>query len=78
MKDSRISVRLGPELRLRLRDAARRTGARESDLVRQAVASHLAHAETPFDCWDKTGLIGCVRGAVDLSTNKRHFDGFGK
>ena len=81
MKDSRITVRLPFELRRRLKDAARRSGARESDLVRGAVERQLAaedDALTAYELAKKAGLIGAVRGASrDLSTNPRHFDGFG-
>jgi predicted DNA-binding protein len=81
MKDYRVTVRFPAELRQRLKAAARRSGARESDLVRVAVERQLAaedDALTAYDHAKKAGLIGAVRGASrDLSTNPRHFDGFG-
>ena len=81
MKASRITVRFPAELRRRLKDAARRSGTRESDLVRGAVEVRLAaedDALTAYERAKKAGLIGMVRGASrDLSTNPRHFDGFG-
>jgi hypothetical protein len=81
MKDSRITVRFPAELRRRLRDAARRSGTRESDLVRGAVERHLdsgGGAISAYDRAKRAGLIGVVRGASpDLSTNRKHFDGFG-
>jgi len=81
MKDYRITVRLPQETRRRLKAAARRVGKRESDLVRDAVEVHLAADEgslTAYDRARKAGLIGVVKGTVrDLSTNPRHFDGFG-
>ena len=82
MKDHRLTVRLSAELRRRLRAAARRSGTRESDLVRGAVERQLAtEAEelTAYERAKKARLIGAVRGASrDLSTNKGHFDGFGR
>ncbi len=81
MADSRISVRLSPELRGRLKTAARRSGMRESDLVREAVVLRLTSqdVETAADRLERAGLIGAVHGApADLSTNKSHFDGFGR
>lgn len=42
MKDLRISVRLSPETRRRLKAAARRGGKRESEVVREAVERQLA------------------------------------
>ena len=81
MKDDRITVRFPPELRRRLKAAARRTGTRESDLVRGAVESQLAAQENSLTAYDhakKAGLIGAVKGTTrDLSTNPKYFDGFG-
>ena len=81
MKDNRITVRLSPEMRRRLKASARRRGTRESDLVRGAVELHLAAEEgslTAFEHAKKAGLIGAVKGtARDLSTNPKYFEGFG-
>jgi predicted DNA-binding protein len=81
MKDYRITVRFPAELRQRLRAAAHRSGTRESDLVRAAVERQLAAEDaalTAYELAKKAGLIGAVKGAnQDLSTNPRHFEGFG-
>ena len=81
MKDYRITVRLTAELRRRLKETARRNGARESDIVRTAVERQFAAEDekiTAYERVKKAKLIGAVRGAVrDLSTNPQHFDGFG-
>lgn len=81
MRDCRISVRLAPELRRRLKNAAHRSGQRESDLIRKAVERQLAaedEALTVYDHARDAGLIGVVRGAPrDLSRNRKHFDEFG-
>jgi predicted DNA-binding protein len=81
MKDQRITVRFPAEMRRRLKAAARRSGTRESDLVRGAVERQLAaedDALTAYEYAKKAGLIGAVQGATrDLSTNPKHFDGFG-
>ncbi len=81
MKDYRITVRLTAELRRRLKDAAHRSGTRESDIVRGAVERQFAAEEreiTAFERAKNAGLIGAVRGARrDLSTNPKHFRGFG-
>ena len=81
MKDHRITVRFPAETRRRLKAAARRSGTRESDVVRGAVERHLAAEEgslTAYEHAKKAGLIGAVRGADrDLSTNPKHFEGFG-
>ena len=81
MKDSRITVRFPASLRRRLKEVARRKGARESDIVRGAVESQLAAGEDGSSAHDrakKAGLIGVVRGASrDVSTNPKHLEGFG-
>ena len=81
MKDQRITVRFSLETRRKLRAAARRSGTRESDVVRNAVELQLAAEEDPGAAYDqakKAGLTGAVRGtARDLSTNPKYFDGFG-
>jgi hypothetical protein len=65
-----------------LKQAAKRAGIRESDLVRGAVELRLDaedSAVTAFDRLKKAGLIGIVRGApADLSVNRKYFDGFGE
>ncbi len=82
MKDNRVTVRLSADLRQRLRHAARRRGARESDLIREAVERQLAAEPkevTAYDDLKKAGLIGIVKGAPpDLATNPKYFDGFGR
>ena len=81
MNDYRITIRLPAELRRRLKDAAHRSGTRESDIVRGAVEKQLMAEEdalTAYERAKKAGLIGAVREASrDLSTNPKHFDGFG-
>ena len=82
MKDYRVTVRFPAELRKRLKAAAQRTGTRESELVRGAVERHLEIDEDVLSAYEhaeKAGLIGAASGAVrDLSTNPKHFAGFGK
>jgi predicted DNA-binding protein len=81
MKDYRITVRLPAGLRKRLRDAAQRSGTRESDIVRGAIERQFAAEDAGISAYEraeKAGLVGAVRGASeDLSTNPRHLDGFG-
>jgi predicted transcriptional regulator len=81
MKDNRITIRLSPETRRRLQAAARRSGKRESDFVRDSVELQLAAEQrtlTAYDRAKKAGLIGAVKTKIrDLSTNLKYFDGFG-
>ena len=76
-----LTVRFPAELRQRLRDAAERSGTRESDLVREAVELRLAVTEPVPPAYKKakkSGIIGAIRSGIgDLSTNPKHFDGFG-
>jgi hypothetical protein len=57
-------------------------GQTPSDLVRDALESYLGRAEnsqSAYELAQASGLIGCVRHVPkDLSTNRRHMDGFGK
>jgi predicted DNA-binding protein len=80
-KDDRVTVRFPVALRRRLKDAAHRSGTRESDLVREAVERQLSAEDdtlTAYELAKAAGLIGAVRGeSPDLSTNPKYLDGFG-
>ncbi len=81
MKDYRITVRLPAELRKRLKDAAKRSGARESEVIRGAIERQFAAEDegiTTYERAKNAGLVGAVRGASRyLSTDVRHFGDFG-
>lgn len=80
MASQRISVPRGIAQRLKERSLV--SGARESEVVREALERYLSSdgkEETTYTLLREAGLIGCARGAPkDLSTNKRYFRGFGK
>ena len=82
MVSSRITVRIPSALTSRLRSSSHARGATESELVRAALENYLDHFSadrTAHDLAQEAGLIGIVQEAPkDLSTNRRHFDGFGK
>jgi Arc/MetJ-type ribon-helix-helix transcriptional regulator len=82
MADSRISVRLDAEIHRRLDEAVTATGKSESELVREALAAYLQQRSQPESCLDlarQHDLIGCARQLPpDLSTNPKHFKGFGE
>lgn len=82
MNDFRITVRLTPELRRRIREKARVSGKRDSDVIRSAIEQSFAvedESVTAYEILKRSGLIGAVRSAeTDLSTNPKHFDDFGK
>ena len=82
MGSHRITVRVPVTLGARLRDRSRLKGQTPSDVVRVALESYLGEGSSIGSAYElaaAAGLIGCVRRAPkDLSTNRRHFEGFGK
>lgn len=80
-KELRISIRLTADLRRRIEAAAAKSGKRESAIVREALERQLAparHVQSAYDLAVKAGIIGIAHGnPPDLSTNPRHFEGFG-
>lgn len=80
-EEHRVTVRFPAELRKKLAVAARRTGIKESELIREAVERQLAaedHKLTAYDYSKVAGLIGVIEGeSPDLSTNPSYLDGFG-
>ena len=86
MASDRISIRIPETLGQRLRHRSRMRGQPESELVREALETYLGQTTEPrpaYELAEEAGLIGCIgRGpkapAKDLSTNPRHFEGFGK
>ncbi len=82
MAGSRISVRLDDETHRRLDEAVTATGKSESELVREALAEYFQQHSQPESCLDlarQHNLIGCASQLPpDLSTNPKHFEGFGR
>jgi metal-responsive CopG/Arc/MetJ family transcriptional regulator len=78
----RISVRVSRGIVRRLKERSKATGARESQVVRDALEQYLSRKrteQTTYDLLQGAGLIGCVRGVPrDLSTNKKYLKGFGE
>jgi predicted DNA-binding protein len=78
----RITVRVPVALGARLRDRSSGKGQTPSDVVRLALENYLSEASDPgsaYELAEAAGLIGCVgRAPRDLSTNRRHFEGFGR
>ncbi len=82
MASQRITVRVPATLGARLRDSSRVKGQTPSDLVRIALENYLIEESSTgsaYELAEAAGLIGSVRRAPkDLSTNRRHLEGFGK
>lgn len=82
MISQRITVRVPVTLGSRLRTCSRVKGQTPSDVVRVALETYLVEGRaggSAYELAEAAGLIGCVRRAPkDLSTNRRHLEGFGK
>ncbi len=82
MTSTRITIRVSEAIEKRLRSRSRIQGQTESELVREALESYLAKSDgdrPAYELAEEAGLIGCIpRAPRDLSTNRRHFEGFGK
>jgi len=82
MSSHRITIRVPETLGQRLRNRSRIKGQTESQLVREALENYLGQSGTErsaYELAEEAGLIASVKRAPkDLSTNRRHFEGFGK
>ncbi len=82
MSSQRITIRISESLVKRLKKQAGRKRRSESALVREALESYLGEAPASSSAYDlarAAGLIGCVRRVPsDLSTHRKHFEGFGE
>jgi Arc/MetJ-type ribon-helix-helix transcriptional regulator len=82
MNDARITIRLDECTERRLREEAVAAGKNESEVVRDALAVYFARTKrraTALEVARRAGIIGCADGLpADLSTNKDHFEGFGR
>jgi Arc/MetJ-type ribon-helix-helix transcriptional regulator len=82
MASVRISVRLDADTERQLREEARAAGKNQSEVVREALGAYFARCaqtESALEVAQRAGIIGCAKGLpADLSTNKRHFEGFGR
>ena len=82
MATQRFTVRVPKDLGSRLRRTSRDKGRTPSELIRLAVENYLEEEPvrgSAYEAAKAAGLIGCVsHGPKDLSTNRRHYEGFGK
>ena len=82
MASDRLTVRIGPGLRRRLRALSRRQRKKESELVRAALEAYCGQEKREETCYDialRTGFIGSAKNAPpDLSTNPKYMEGFGE
>jgi hypothetical protein len=75
-----VHARLGPKDRHLLDDLKARTGASESDIVRRGLQLVAQQERGPRSALELAGRrVGrFTKGPRDLSTNRRHLDGFGE
>jgi predicted DNA-binding protein len=81
MSSQRITIRIPPSLGKRLKEQAGVRGRPESEIVREALETYFRQAsgKSAYELAREAGLIGRLKKAPrDLSTNLRHFKGFGK
>jgi metal-responsive CopG/Arc/MetJ family transcriptional regulator len=82
MASNRITVRVPKTLGTLLRNRSRAQGQTPSDLVRVALETYLGRengGRSAYELAEEAGVIGSARHAPkDLSTNRRHWDGFGR
>jgi metal-responsive CopG/Arc/MetJ family transcriptional regulator len=82
MSSARITVRVPQALTARLRTHSRAKGTTESEVVREALETYLGKTKkesSAYELADAAGIIGAARKLPkDLSTNPRHFKGFGR
>jgi predicted DNA-binding protein len=74
-----VTIKLPDSLALRLKQTVARRRATQSEVIREALAAHLA-APSVGSYLELVGdLAGSLRGgAPDLSSNKRRLKGFGR
>jgi metal-responsive CopG/Arc/MetJ family transcriptional regulator len=82
MVSPRITIRVPKSLEEKLNNRSRVLGQTPSELVRLALESYLGKRPEERSAYERAkaaGLIGYMRLApADLSTSRRHFEGFGK
>ena len=76
-----VSLKIPGTMDSQLEELAGRTGRSKSFLVRMALARFLPRPSRPSTrsfLARAADLAGSVRGAADLSTNKRRLEGYGR
>lgn len=76
-----LSMKLPDDLAQELSAQARSRGTTKSEILREALADFFAKAPQPDNgsFLDRAGdLVGRLEGPGDLSSNKKHLDGYGR
>jgi predicted transcriptional regulator len=78
MNSERLTIRISDDLKNRVKERAKAAGTDESEIVRLALEQYVTPPMSAYEAAKRAGLIGIVKGGpTDLSTNKRHMEGFG-
>lgn len=81
MKKGHVTVQIGEELQIQLKEVARLQHRSESDVVHEALQIYLQEVSGKQNCYDLAKRLGIVGIASDLpedlSTNPDYFNGFG-
>jgi hypothetical protein len=79
MITERLTLRLESRLRQSVIRRAKADKVDQSEIVRRALEQYLTPPESAHAAFKKAGLIGVARkGPRDLSSNKKHMEGFGR
>jgi predicted transcriptional regulator len=83
-----VPIELDAELKRRIDDLARQSGRSPDDVIREALDRYSgkrnggdspnADGESLYDALDRAGLIGCIEGPGDKSTDPKYFESFGR
>jgi predicted DNA-binding protein len=74
-----VSLKLPPPLHRKLAGTSRRTGRSKSALIREALEAYLDSAPLRGSFLRLARhVVGRFKGPRDLSTGKRHMEGFGR
>lgn len=79
-----VTIEIPEALNAKLVEVAQSRGTSESELISEALQEYLSHRHQQPPAQDSFtalagDLIGCASGGpLDLSTNKKHLDGYGQ
>jgi metal-responsive CopG/Arc/MetJ family transcriptional regulator len=76
-----LTLKLPDNIEAQLNNYAQKKGVNKTEIIRRALTEYISHEEI-----GRSGsflelsrdMMGCIVGPSDLSTNKRHFEIYGK
>jgi hypothetical protein len=76
-----VSLKIPDEVDAKLKQLSQERGAAKSDIIRDALECYFANRKNggKLSCSELAGdLVGSVSGPVDLATNPKHMQGYGR